>query len=228
MIPAVIIVGVPAAVSAIPDALHRLHALWLPAVQIVQKALLHRLAPAVLPGYRNLQGLVDQVLLCRHDVGDVPECPGIKRGCIDMHMDPAAFVRKRTRFPQLPDQLLDRHDILIPADRADHFRPVFRGCVKPGFSFFSLGFDTGITHKFPFPLLLVLCRIGIIIGPHIIGRCAKVCRCHFCRPSPADPGQFDLNAELLVLQLHACTPPLPSGYSGLHQRPPAFPNSLAL
>ena len=87
MVPAVIIMFVPAAVAAIPDPLHPVQGLGFLLVQFFQEPFLHLMAVLVLAGSRHLQGLVDQILLGRHDVRDIAQRPGIKGGGIHMHMD---------------------------------------------------------------------------------------------------------------------------------------------
>ena len=122
----------------------------------------------VLPGCRNLQSLVDQVLLCRHDVGDVPE-PGHQKGNHRYAHGSRSFCSQTPpRFPSFgsaSDQLPDRHDVLIPADRTHHLSLVFGRRLYPALSCFFLWFYAAVTHEFPFPLLLVLCRVGVIIVP---------------------------------------------------------------
>lgn len=66
-----------------------------------------------LPAHLNLQGLVQQILLGRHDVHQVVEGLGRVNGRVDVDVQPAARVHPRPRLPQLPDTLLYGFDILV-------------------------------------------------------------------------------------------------------------------
>ena len=84
-----------------------------------------------------------------------------------MHMDAAAAIGNCPGFFQFADNLLDRNDIFIPADRTDHLCLICIICHHLTLPYFPLWGNTAITHKFPLTPLTVNRGIGIIMSPKI-------------------------------------------------------------
>lgn len=84
MVAAVMVMLITSVVPDIPDAADRFKDPGLFSVELVEEALLNLFAILPLPCYLHLHGLVNQILFGGHDVGDVPQSVGVKRGSVNM------------------------------------------------------------------------------------------------------------------------------------------------
>ena len=119
MIPAVVIMILTAAISVVPQALHLPHRGRLPLIQVIEETGVCFLA-VVFPADPHLQCLVEQVLLGRHDIHNVPECLWRMVGGVHMHMNSAGTVHFCSSRTELPDNFLNGFDIAVLADRGDY------------------------------------------------------------------------------------------------------------
>jgi hypothetical protein len=145
------------------------------------------------------QSFIDQIFLGCHDISDITKGSGIKRFRIDMHMDTAASIRQCPMLFQLPDDLLNRHNILIATDGTYHLRLIFSPCIDLSPIRFFLRCYTPITHKLPLPPLRVNGCIGIVIGSQIFDSSSKILCRYLSRFRTGNAGHLNLNAKFLLL-----------------------------
>ena len=219
VISAVIIMILSSTLTSIPKPFYLLHVFWLFPIEVIKKFLLHRLAETPLSVHGNLQRLIDQVLLRRHDIGDIPKGPGIKRGRIHVHMNAAALIDKGSVLSKLTDQFLNDGDVLILTDGAYHLRFILFVGPYPLASALDFRLNASVTHKLPLPPFGVLDRIRFIKGSHIVCPCPKILRRRSGRILSRNPGQLNLDAEFLLLYFH----PRPPSFIRLSYPPPASP-----
>ena len=117
MVPGVVIVGITAVLTAVPDFLERPHSLGPFAVELLEEALVHGFAvtPTGLP---HLQGGEQQIFLAVKDVYQVAQGPGIESRRLHMDVDTAGGVGEGPLVTELPHQFLNGGEVLVGADGA--------------------------------------------------------------------------------------------------------------
>ena len=155
-----------------------------------------------LPAHLNLQGLVQQILLGRHDVHQVVEGLGRMNGRVDVDVDPAARVHPRPRLPQLADTFLYGFDVLILADGGYKlYRIRGTGCSAAS----SLAVDTRVADQLPLPVLPVPDGVRVVSSAYMHRLGMKMTGQHLRGGAAGEAGHLDLYPEFLVSQ--GCLPP---------------------
>ena len=153
----------------------------------------------MLPFHRHSKRFIDQVFLGCHDIGDITESSGIKRLCINMHMDSAALVCQGTMLFQFPNNFLNGNNVFIATDWTYHLCPVFHISIYPASIYLPFCVNTAIAHKFPLTPLRVNGCIGIVIGSQIFDSSSKILCRYLSRFRTGNAGHLNLNAKFLLL-----------------------------
>ena len=98
VVPGVVVVVVSPGRAVIPERFQFLHGRGPFLVHLIQKAGV-RFLTIVFPFHLDLQGFVEQVLLCRHDVDDVPQGGDRMGSGVHMDVDAAGVVDLGPRTP---------------------------------------------------------------------------------------------------------------------------------
>ena len=203
---AVVVVGVAAVAAVIPQALELLPRGGLLLIELLQKAGVDFLAVVYFPAAGHFQRLVDHVLLRRHDVDKIPQVQGVEWGGVDVDVDAAGGVGKGAALvPELADELLHRLDVLILADGADHLHAVATIGKHLSPPFPPLAVDAPVAHEFPAPPLGVRHGVCAVVRAIVLAACAKIAGGDLSGTAAGEAGHFDLDAEVLTLDIHRAT-----------------------
>lgn len=124
VVSAVVVMLAVTVAAVVPDTADLVQGFRLFTIDFIQKALLHLLAILPLPCHLHLHGLVDQILLGSHDVGDVSQSVGVVGRGVQVDVDTATFICNHSSLPKLANNLLYGFDVLIAADGTDQLHAV--------------------------------------------------------------------------------------------------------
>ena len=157
MVPAFVVVPVPAVVGAVafvPNVCQGLHGLGLLLVQPVEEVPVDRPAVAPKAALVNPHGGDQQAFVACHDVGEVPQ--GLRRVAsladVDVYSAHVAGVALRSGVAEAAEELLQGFDVFVGQDGRYQF-----GLLVAVFCI-----DADVPLKFPFPALLVPCAPSVV------------------------------------------------------------------
>ena len=176
------------------------------------------LAPLISAAF-ILQGFIEEILPPGEEVDKVDQRFRCVVGSVHMDVDSAGIVGHRPSLDQLPDDLLQVLDVIVLEDRADHFAaevptgsafvPADRPAVHPCF-----GPDGDVAGALP-PAILPVQRPAGVVAIRLMMTgcvCSVVVGDDFSGLYPGDPGELDLDSEVLILDGGHCPFPfLPRG-----------------
>ena len=115
-------------------------------------------------------------------------------------------VAHGTLLDQCPDDLLQVGDVLILENRSDDFAFVLVVGIHNMAVHAALWGDGGIPHTLPAAALVVYGLVGLVGRAHKAGAYrAVVVGNDLCGCLTGDAGEFDFNAEVLVLDGNHCS-----------------------
>lgn len=155
--------------------------------------------------FSNLEGFIEQVLPTCGEIQQAGKTFGCVVGTVNMDMDAAGRICHSALFDEGADDGLQIRDVLILENRGDNLAFILVIGIHNMAVHAALWGDGGIPHALPAAALVVYGLVGLVDRAHKAGAYrAVVVGNDLCGYLTGDAGEFDFNAEVLVLDGNHC------------------------